>query len=150
MIEIKYTLDKFGVDPIKKHDHDAGYDLKSTWRNVGVKYTEFGTGVYFEIPDNYVGLLFPINSITETDYMLKNCVGVINSTYKDEIKFKFIHAVHDVFANVHDGFDLYDDGKVIDLRLRNRLMERYNVGDIIGQIIFLELPKIKLIKSNSI
>ena len=39
----------------------------------------YGTGLAFEIPEGYVGLLFPRSSICKTELSLANAVGVIDS-----------------------------------------------------------------------
>ena len=52
-------------------------------------YIEYGTGLSFEIPAGYVGLIFPRSSISNMDLRLTNCVGVIDSDYRGEISFRF-------------------------------------------------------------
>ena len=40
----------------------------------------FNTGIAIEIPEGFVGLLFPRSSVTKTEFILGNSVGVIDST----------------------------------------------------------------------
>jgi dUTP pyrophosphatase len=76
---------------------DAGMDLTATSFRVvfgsngvnGVSYLEYGTGISIEIPEGYVGLVFPRSSISETCLILSNSVGVIDSGYRGEIKARF-------------------------------------------------------------
>jgi dUTP pyrophosphatase len=70
-----------------------------------------------EIPEGYVGLIFPRSSIVKTPLMLKNCVGVIDSGYRGEVKFFF------------------EPG--------NRPSKNYEVGDRVGQLIIVPFPTIE-------
>lgn len=115
-------------EPLKAHEDDAGFDLWALSQDWSVlesngMYTEFNTGIAFEIPKGYVGLLFPRSSITKTNHMLKNSVGVIDSGYRGAVKFRFTN----------------DQGS-----------NAYKVGDKIGQIVFLELPQITLELSKNL
>lgn len=81
------VLDKNCI-PTKAHKTDAGYDLRAS-KEVAVfpRDTEFvPTGVCVDIPEGYVGLLFPRSSISKTPLRMANSVGVIDAGYKGEIK----------------------------------------------------------------
>jgi len=110
--------------PMYAYSTDAGLDLTCTeiLSENGYQIT-YGTGVAIEIPDGYVGLIFPRSSIRKTNLFLSNSVGVIDSAYRGEIQFTF-----------NKGLIKYD--KV------------YSVGDRIGQLIILPYPKIELIESD--
>lgn len=99
---------------------DAGLDLVATYIKVEdhntYGYFEYGTGLAVEIPDGYVGLVFPRSSISKTGMLLTNSVGVIDSGYRGEIKFRF----------------KYISGT-----------KSYEVGDKIGQLIILPYPTIE-------
>jgi len=70
---------------------DAGLDLVATsTKNIDEILIEYGTSLAVEIPEGYVGLLFPRSSISNYDLLLSNSVGVIDSGYRGEIKVKFI------------------------------------------------------------
>ncbi len=75
---------------------DAGMDLVATSINVidstGFGYYQYGTGLSIEIPEGYVGLIFPRSSISNTGMILSNSVAVIDSGYRGEImcRFKYI------------------------------------------------------------
>lgn len=68
---------------------DAGLDL-TVRKDVAIPplYTVLvGTGVSVEIQDGYVGLVFPRSGMaTKRGITLANCVGVIDSGYRGEIK----------------------------------------------------------------
>lgn len=68
---------------------DAGADLTALTITYHPTYLEYGTGLAVEIPDGYVGLLFPRSSISNTGMSLPNSVGVIDSGYRGEIKARF-------------------------------------------------------------
>lgn len=90
-LEVKIKrLHKDAVIPKYAKDGDAGLDLVATSIiNETGDIIEYGLGVAIEIPKNYVGLVFPRSSVTKTSLMLKNCVGVIDSGYRGEIKATF-------------------------------------------------------------
>ena len=78
--------------PFRATDGSAAYDL--TARKVdltvgnNIVYTVH-TGLAVEIPEGYVGLVFPRSSVVNTSLLLSNCVGVIDSDYRGEITAKF-------------------------------------------------------------
>ena len=97
---------------------DAGMDLcavSQTFDKHG-NYV-YGTGLAIEIPEGYVGLIFPRSSISKTAHSLRNAVGVIDSGYRGELILKF------------------------DINTLNSPV--YEVGDRIGQIIILPYPQIE-------
>ena len=128
MVRIKVKLDEEAKELYKKHPEDAGWDLYATERTFniikqkdgieGIDYIHYGTGVHVEIPKGYVGLIFPRSSVYKYDLDLSNCVGVIDSGYTGEIMFKFKQRTFDGLS--------------------------YEVGDRIGQIIFMKLPDVEL------
>lgn len=96
---------------------DAGMDIYAVSREEKEKFIEYGTGLSFEIPEGYVMLIFPRSSLTEKDFILKNSVGVLDSGYRGELKFRFY--------KVGTGANIYE------------------IGDKIGQIIIMPYPKIE-------
>ena len=134
------------VAPFRKHYNDAGYDLTAVLIEKKDKYVQYNTGIAVEIPDGYVGLIFPRSSVTKEDLMLKNSVGVIDSGYQGEIRFRFIKAVNDAFkADVRTSSR--SGGSVerfINMYSPDRTLDLYKVGDRIGQIMFIKLPEITL------
>ena len=125
-------LDSNAVLPTYAKHGDAGMDLTATSKS----YDEhgnvvYGTGLAFEIPTGYVGLLFPRSSNTKKDLILGNSVGVIDSGYRGEVVFKF-KAIDTQYLQ---------DGKLA--FLKRDFMKEYNVGDRIGQIIIMPYPQIE-------
>ena len=69
---------------------DAGMDLTATKIDISDIYNlTYHTGIAIEIPEGYVGLLFPRSSVYKTGMKLTNSVGVIDSGYRGEIMFKY-------------------------------------------------------------
>ena len=67
---------------------DAGMDLVAISLKKSSGFYEYGTGLAMEIPEGYVGLIFPRSSISKTDHYLRNSVGVVDSGYRGEIKIR--------------------------------------------------------------
>lgn len=110
---------------------DAGMDFTAISVKVDNCYTEYGTGVAIEIPEGYVGLLFPRSSVSNKAQFLANCVGVIDSNYRGEIKFRFKVSM----SLVNGAMELGDD------ELLNNLF--YHEGDKIGQMIIMPYPEVQ-------
>ena len=119
-VKIKKLVDHAEI-PEYMRDGDAGLDLTATdrYENRDFDYIEYGTGISVQIPVGYVGLIFPRSSISKTPHSLANSVGVIDSNYTGEIKFRF-------------------------RTTENREDLEYGVGDRIGQLIIIPYPKIIL------
>lgn len=78
-VKIK-KLNENAVIPAYSQYGDAGMDLTATSKSHDDNgNTCYGTGLSFEIPDGYVGLLFPRSSNAKKDLLLSNSVGVIDS-----------------------------------------------------------------------
>lgn len=74
---------------------DAGMDLFVTERSVlDMNHWEYKFGIAMEIPKGYVGLIFPRSSVYKTGLSLSNCVGILDSGYRGEIKAVFNMTVH--------------------------------------------------------
>lgn len=123
------------IVPMRAHATDAGYDLyahsKAFDDDGNIVY---GTGIAFEIPRGYVGLIFPRSSNAEKDLLLSNSVGVIDSGYRGEVSFKF-KAVY--ISWMH--YDLY-----------HRAEAEYEIGDRIGQIIIMPYPEVEFLEVDEL
>lgn len=92
MIEVKFKkLCSEAIEPIKAHPTDAGADLTATSKNWDDEKQcwIYGTGIATEIPEGYVGLVFPRSSIRKYGLALANSIGVIDSGYRGEIMCSF-------------------------------------------------------------
>lgn len=115
-IKIK-KLSENAVIPTYAKNGDAGMDITATSVEEAELYISYGTGLAFEIPEGYVGLLFQRSSVSKTALSLANAVGVLDSGYRGEVSYRFKKVLN---------------GPV------------YKVGDKIGQIMILPYPKIEL------
>ena len=83
------------VIPTYSKSEDAGLGLTAIGLEPmvrtpsGAKVVTIKTGIGVEIPDGYVGLIFPHSSVTQKDWRLTESVGVIDSGHQGEIKVKF-------------------------------------------------------------
>lgn len=107
---------------------DAGLDLVATdiLQSNAIQVT-YGTGLAFEIPEGYVGLVFPRSSIRKYTLSLSNSVGVIDSGYRGEVQVTFNRTE----VNYRNG-------------------EIYNVGDKVAQLIIMPYPLVTLVESNEL
>jgi dUTP pyrophosphatase len=126
------------LPPSQSIKGDAGYDLTAISRSYddNGKYIEYGTGLAMEIPEGYVGLIFPRSSVSKTDLILANCVGIIDSGYRGEIKARFKHIISTQHKHsTHSSFTLTAEstGELID----------YKIGERIAQLIILPYPEIE-------
>lgn len=134
------------VIPNYAHNTDAGMDLTAiSWEYDEINDNHvYGTGIALEIPEGYVGLIFPRSSNRKTHAYLTNHVGVIDSGYRGEIMLTFKSRDHDKVLNavalIGDGRFIADEG----------LHKPYKVGDRIGQLIIVPYPKIEFIEVDSL
>jgi len=76
--------------PFYAKESDAGMDLVITDIKGETEWDiSYGFGISMEIPDGFMGLVFPRSSIRKTDLILSNSVGVIDAGYRGEIQATF-------------------------------------------------------------
>lgn len=126
MIEIKFKkLCAEAVMPTKAHQSDAGADLTATskhWDDEKQCWI-YGTGIATEIPEGYVGLVFPRSSIRKYGLALANSIGVIDSGYRGEIMCSF---------------------------KPTGSCPTYNVGDKIAQMIIMPYPETNYVEATEL
>jgi len=122
-VKIK-KLHKDAVIPQYAKKGDAGMDLTATRVWVEGSNVCYGTGLAFEIPEGYVGLLFPRSSNAKKDLLLSNSVGVLDSGYRGEVSFKF--------------------------KPQKQGGEMYMVGERVGQMIILPYPLIEFEETDEL
>lgn len=87
--------------PERKHENDAGLDLKITEDVIlhpgGCR--DVGTGVRVQIPCGYVGLVFIRSGVAFKDNVtIRNGVGVIDSGYVGEIRLPLVNLGDSAFV----------------------------------------------------
>lgn len=130
-MQIKFKkLHSNAIIPSYAHPgEDAGLDMTCTEIDYShEKYMGFKTGIAVEIPQGYVGLLFPRSSNCKQDLLLTNSVGVIDSGYRGEIEFRYKKIGNPYY----------------------QAFEYYKIGDKVGQLIILPYPIIEPIESNEL
>ena len=142
-VKIK-RLTKSAVIPKYALMGDAGQDLVAISKHFD-EYgnVHYGTGLAFKIPENHVGLLFPRSSNAKKDLILSNSIGVLDSNYTGEVSFKFKPSVafyNDVVTDVSGNIA---KTVVTPIFENNLVLQDYNIGDRIGQIIIMPIPHIE-------
>lgn len=115
--------------PTKAHATDAGFDLYCTSKEIDWTKRQIvcHTGLAFEIPEGYVGLIFPRSSVSNKPLMMANSVGVVDSCYRGEVTAKF---------NITD--------------TRQSAFAHYQEGDRIAQMIIIPYPEIEFEETDSL
>jgi dUTP pyrophosphatase len=108
--------------PTYAKEGDAGMDLTATSVKETDMYVEYGTGLAFELPKGFVGLLFQRSSVSKYHLSLANAVGVLDSGYRGEVSFRFKKTPN------HTPLEY---------------SKRYEIGDKIGQIMIIPYPKVE-------
>lgn len=111
------------VIPKYAKDGDAGCDLVAIGKVETDLYIEYDTGLAFEIPEGYVGLVFPRSSISKYHLDLANSVGVIDSGYRGSVTARFKKTTNTAYQTT------------------------YNVGDKVCQIIIMPYPKVEFLET---
>jgi dUTP pyrophosphatase len=126
IVKIK-KLNEFAELPAYSKHGDAGMDLTCTevYLDSSGCYV-YKTGLAIEIPDGFMGLVFPRSSNAKKSLGLTNSVGVIDSGYRGEIMLKF---------KPNYQYFLQSD------ELKNEQI--YLKGERVGQLIILPYPTIE-------
>lgn len=87
MLKINFKkLHPNAVHPGFANAGDAGMDLTAvSFQQIDREHVKYNFGLALEIPEGYVGLIFPRSSCYKHGQILSNCVGVIDSGYRGEI-----------------------------------------------------------------
>ena len=118
-IKVK-RLNELAMLPTKAHATDAGFDLYATSKTYdNDNNVVYGCGLAFEIPEGYMGLVFPRSSNAKKSLLMSNSVGVIDAGYRGEVTAKF-------------------------KRLYPISQGEYAIGERFAQIIFLPIPNVEL------
>jgi len=124
-VKIK-KLHPLAVIPTYAKSGDAGMDFVATKVISEETYSiTYGTDIAMEIPEGFVGLVFPRSSIRKYELNLSNSVGVIDSGYRGELQA--------TFRKTHGDSS-----------------ETYNIGDKIFQMIIIPYPQIKFEESDEL
>jgi len=127
MMDLNFRkLREDAVTPTYANDGDAGLDLTITHIiSDDLFQTIYGTGLSFEVPRGYVGLVFPRSSVRKHNAILANCVGVLDMGFRGEIELTF-----NTYENVE--------------------RHKYEIGESAAQLVIIPFPKINLIEQKDL
>jgi len=110
-LELKYT----------ENGENVGIDLVATSKVESEMFIEYGTNLKIELPEGYAGLLFPRSSLSNYHLCLANSVGLIDPSYRGEIKARFKKTTDRPWGSY------------------------YQIGDKVCQLVIMPYPKVKLV-----
>ena len=95
---------------------DAGMDLTAVKREyIDSNHYKYCFGLAIEIPEGFVGFIFPRSSCYKQSQILSNCVGVVDSGYRGEVSAVMIGTTDN----------------------------SYHVGDRVAQLIVMPIPYVQ-------
>lgn len=132
------TLKVSSVENILRphYEGDAGYDLIASSDPVivgekqldyyysSIDYIEYDTGLIIEPEPNYHSLIFPRSSVSKTNLVLANSVGLIDNGYRGTLKLRFKYIAQPSDYIIGHGGLLIEVSNI------------YKKGDKIGQLVF--------------
>ena len=153
-------LHEDAVIPKYAYNSDAGCDLVAVTKNETERYIEYGTGLAFEIDSfesqDWYFEIFPRSSLSNYDLILCNSVGVVDNSFRGEVKFRFkkvksireelLKFIKSVCQAWECDFDLVDNLIDVFKIIKNYKFNEYKtyeIGDKIGQMILKKRPKIE-------
>lgn len=121
-IKMKQLHEK-AILPKKAKRGDAAFDFTAVDEEIDIvnRTLTYKLGWAIEIPEGYVGLLYPRSSIANKDIALANAVGVIDSGYRGELMAKFKN--------------LIPQG-----------VRKYAIGERVVQLIIMPVPEVELVQ----
>lgn len=101
-VNLEYTSES---NVCKKHFTDAGLDISITSRDVEFKcendnIMRFNTGIRVNIPVGFWGMLCPRSSFSSSGFIMSNSFGVIDSSYRGEIKITLTNLSNKDFEDI--------------------------------------------------
>ena len=127
-MKIKFKkLSETAVAPFQGSKFAAGFDLTVDELGFSNDQIKYNSNIAVEIPEGYVGLLFPRCSVYKHHILLTNSVGVIDSDYRGPIKAVFQR----------------------EEAIRHKI-SGYRVGERFAQLIVVQNPSVKYIESDTL
>lgn len=118
---------------------DAGMDLYAVSRHFDDSgCVVYGTGLAFEIPEGYCGIVVPRSSIAGHPLSLTNSVGIIDSGYRGEVTAKFRPAMSYLYGGCAVSRNVSPSCRI------------YDVGERVAQIIIVPYPHIDLVEADEL
>jgi dUTP pyrophosphatase len=123
---INITVQSDRCKPSRANPSDAGVDLiarDSVWLQKD-KRTLVPTGVFVEIPVGNVGLLVPRSSLSKSNVIMTNSVGIIDSDYRGEIMASLMY----IGDNMH-GHTIVAGDRIVQLVIVPILLPSFIITD---------------------
>lgn len=122
-IEVKYWAEEGGFAPVKAHEHDAGFDIRTpvSFRIAPYGSAAVNTKLHVFIPAGFCGMLKSKSGLNVNHNL--RAEGVIDAGYQGEIICK-----------------LYNDAGSYHV---------FEEGDKIVQLVILPLPAVKMIEDKN-
>lgn len=125
--------------PTKAYPSDSGFDVVANSDPIYKdSYVEYLTDLSFEVPQGYDIKLFPRGSISKTDLVLANSIGLWDQNFRGNLAFRF----KIIPRLTHDS-----DGNWV---IANRNPVIYHKGDKIGQVVLQKREDVELVESGSL
>lgn len=125
--------------PTRATEHAACFDVVAVSREIKDGYVKYGLGFATEIPVGWQAKFYARSSISDTDLVLCNAVGVIDADYRGEWQARFKLALSVV------GYVTFQQrAYATTTSALSHLYRLYEVGDRIGQIQFEPVPALEL------
>lgn len=123
MFDVKYTIVEPGArEPTQGTAGAAAFDLTAvSVKEIDDDIYEYDTGLAFEIPPGYVGLVVPRSSVSNVRAWMANSVGVIDSDYRGTVRVRLYAAT-----------------------------QPYDPGERVAQIMFLPVPTARLTYTDTL
>lgn len=147
--EVPFTKNGDVPTPRYAHDGDAGVDLVAT-EDVTLRPGEnckMGSGISTAIPKGHAGLVLPRSGLGSKGLVIKNNVGLIDSTYRGEIGLTLLNNNPVGFWKRIKGLLLY--------RLLNTKGEPEGTihiakGDRVAQLVFIPVDCVSLVQVETL
>ena len=121
-------LHPYAVIPTHAKPGDAGYDLTaiSCEYNAEHDYYCYGTGWAMEIPEGYYGAIVPRSGIRNSEAVMQNTPGTIDSGYRGEVMVTFKN------------------------RDKDGSLRPFKVGERVAQIIIKKYEDVEFLESDEL
>lgn len=143
-VKVKRLSDD-AVMPTQAHENDAGWDLYAS-QDVTINAGEralVSTDISFEIPDGYVGLIWPRSGLAAKNG-IDILAGVIDAGYRGEVSVCLYNSSSSDLVS-----STVSNKKVWKLDTEENAIH-IKKGDRIAQILFQEIPEVLLVEVDNL
>ena len=135
--------------PTYAHEGDAGMDLCAT-EDVTLlpgEWQKVGSGIACAIPKGFVGLVVPRSGMGCKGLVLKNGIGVIDSTYRGEISMPLLNnnPTHVYFPSddtMGGGYECYEENFDAIIHIHK--------GDRVAQLLIVPVAQANMVESDTL